>query len=43
MLKFMVIVVIAFAKRKKGKEERIARSAFPRIRLPSYRMTGAVN
>ena len=43
MLKLMVIVVIAFAEGEKGKQERIACSAFRRIRLPSDGVTCAVN
>ena len=43
VLKFVVVVVIAFAHGKKSKEERIARSAFFGIRLSSDRVTCAIN
>ena len=43
MLKLMVVVMITFAHGKKGQEERIARSAFFGIRLPSDGVTSAVN
>ena len=43
VLKFVVIVVITFAHGEEGKEERIARATFRRIRLPADGVTCAVN
>src|SRR4030095_6316840 len=43
VLKFMVIIVIAFAKRKQRHEKRVARTASRRIRLTPHGMAGRIN
>src|SRR5215831_12759053 len=43
MLKFMVIIVIALAKRKQCHKKRVARTASHRIRLGPDGMAGRVN
>ena len=43
MLKFVVIVVVAFAESKKGQEERVACGTFCGIRLPTDGVTCAVD
>ena len=43
MLKFVVIIVIAFTKRKERHEKRVARTASRRIRLTPEGMAGGVN
>ena len=43
MLKFMVIIVIALAKRKQRHEKRVAGAASCRVRLTSHGVAGGVN
>jgi hypothetical protein len=43
VLKFMMIIVIAFAKSQQGHEERIPRAALSRVRLATFGVTSGVD